>query len=181
MLFICGGAFDGLDKIIQRRIGEKTIGFNSMIKTSREGSEVLKSVQAEDLLKYGLIPEFIGRLPVMVTLEELSEESLVRIIKEPKNALLKQYKKLFQIDGVELEVEEDAVIRLAEKAIERKTGARGLRSIMEQVMTDIMFEIPSRNDIRKCIITRNTIDHNTGPTLVLRDAKKHGKKEETAS
>lgn len=181
VLFICGGAFDGLDKIIQRRIGEKTIGFNSMIKTSREGSEVLKSVQAEDLLKYGLIPEFIGRLPVMVTLEELSEESLVRIIKEPKNALLKQYKKLFQIDGVELEVEEDAVIRLAEKAIERKTGARGLRSIMEQVMTDIMFEIPSRNDIRKCIITRNTIDHNTGPTLVLRDAKKHGKKEETAS
>lgn len=182
VLFICGGAFDGLDKIIQRRIGEKTIGFNSMIKASKDkGTEVLKSVQAEDLLKYGLIPEFIGRLPVMVTLEELSKDALVRIIKEPKNALLKQYRKLFQIDGVELEVEEDAVVGLAEKAIERKTGARGLRSIMEQVMTDIMFEIPSRNDIRKCIITRGTIDHNTGPTLVLRDAKKHGKKEETAS
>ncbi len=182
VLFICGGAFDGLDKIIQRRIGEKTIGFNSEIKSSKaEGAEVLKSVQAEDLLKYGLIPEFIGRLPVMVTLQELSKEALVRIIKEPKNALLKQYKKLFQLDGVELEIEEDAVDRLAEKAIERKTGARGLRSIMEHVMTDIMFDIPSRDDIRKCIITKNTIDHNTGPTLVLRDAKRLGKKEETAS
>lgn len=182
VLFICGGAFDGLDKIIQRRIGEKTIGFNSQIKSSKEeGAEILKSVQAEDLLKYGLIPEFIGRLPVMVTLEELSKEALVRIIKEPKNALLKQYKKLFMIDGVELEIEEDAVLRLAEKAIERKTGARGLRSIMEHVMTDIMFDIPSRNDIRKCIITKNTIDLNTGPTLVLRDTKKPEKKKETAS
>ncbi len=182
VLFICGGAFDGLDKIIQKRIGEKTIGFNSQIKSSKaEGAEVLKSVQAEDLLKYGLIPEFIGRLPVMVTLEELSTEALVRIIKEPKNALLKQYKKLFQLDGVELEIEEDAVLRLAEKAIERKTGARGLRSIMEHVMTDIMYDIPSRTDIRKCIITKSTIDHNTGPTLVLRDTKRHGKKEESAS
>lgn len=182
VLFICGGAFDGLDKIIQRRIGEKTIGFNSLItSTKSESSEVLKAVQAEDLLKYGLIPEFIGRLPVMVTLEELSKDALVRIIKEPKNALLKQYKKLFQIDGVELEIEEEAVIRLAEKAIERKTGARGLRSIMEHIMTDIMFDIPSRDDIRKCIITKSTIDHNTGPTLVLRDSKKLGKKEETAS
>lgn len=182
VLFICGGAFDGLDKIIQRRVGEKTIGFNSTISTTKGNeSEILKSVQGEDLLKYGLIPEFIGRLPVMVTLEELSKEALVRIIKEPKNALLKQYKKLFQIDGVELEVEEDAVIRLAEKAIERKTGARGLRSIMEHIMTDIMFDIPSRDDIRKCIITKGTIDHNSGPTLVLRDSKKLSKKEETAS
>ncbi len=181
VLFICGGAFDGLDKIIQRRIGEKTIGFNSQIKSSKaEGAEVLKSVQAEDLLKYGLIPEFIGRLPVMVTLEELSTDALVRIIKEPKNALMKQYKKLFQLDGVELEIEEDAVVRLAEKAIERKTGARGLRSIMEHVMTDIMYDIPSRDDIRKCIITRSTIDHNTGPTLVLRDTKRLAMKEETA-
>lgn len=185
VLFICGGAFDGLDKIIQRRIGEKTIGFNSQIRASKaEGAEVLKSVQPEDLLKYGLIPEFIGRLPVVVTLEELSKEALVRIIREPKNALLKQYKKLFQLDGVELEIEEEAIFRLAEKALERKTGARGLRSIMEQVMTDIMFEIPSREDIRKCIVTKSTIDHNTGPTLVLRDAKrieKNGKKKETAS
>lgn len=182
VLFICGGAFDGLDKIIQRRIGEKTIGFNSEIKVSKvEGAEVLKQVQAEDLLKYGLIPEFIGRLPVMVTLEELSKEALVRIIKEPKNAILKQYKKLFLLDGVELEIEDEAITRVAEKAIERKTGARGLRSILEHVMTDIMFEIPSRDDIRKCIITKGTIDYNTGPALVLRDAKRLEKKEETAS
>jgi len=184
VLFICGGAFDGLDKIIQRRIGEKTIGFNSDIKTNKiEGSELLKQVQAEDLLKYGLIPEFIGRLPVMVTLDELSKEALVRIIKEPKNAILKQYRKLFQLDGVELEIEEDAIARVAEKAIERKTGARGLRSILEHIMTDIMYEIPSRSDIRKCIITKGTIDHNTGPALVLTDAKQIDKteKEETAS
>lgn len=182
VLFICGGAFDGLDKIIQRRIGEKTIGFNSNIKeTKQEGALTLKQVQAEDLLKYGLIPEFIGRLPVIVTLEELSKDALVRIIKEPKNALLKQYKKLFQMDGVELEIEDDAIIRVAEKAIERKTGARGLRSIMEIIMNDIMYEIPSRDDIRKCIITRGTIDHNTGPTLVLTDTKRLEKKEETAS
>ncbi|MDO4552533.1 MAG: ATP-dependent Clp protease ATP-binding subunit ClpX [Bacillota bacterium] len=170
VLFICGGAFDGLDKIIQRRIGEKTIGFNSDLSRSMEDvSETLKHVQAEDLLKYGLIPEFVGRLPVVVTLEELSREALVRIITEPKNAILKQYKRLFLIDGVELEIEEDAVLRVAEKAIEKKTGARGLRSILEQVMTDIMYEIPSRKDIAKCIITRGTIDGSVGPTLVLRE------------
>ncbi|MGI6727654.1 MAG: ATP-dependent Clp protease ATP-binding subunit ClpX [Anaerovoracaceae bacterium] len=186
VLFICGGAFDGLDKIIQRRIGEKTIGFNSDISVKRnEGQDLLKQVQAEDLLKYGLIPEFIGRLPVMVTLEELSKEALVRILKEPKNAILKQYKKLFLMDGVELEIEEEAIARVAEKAIERKTGARGLRSILEHIMTDIMYEIPSRDDIRKCIITKGTIDHNNRPALILRDAKQIEKKEkskkETAS
>lgn len=184
VLFICGGAFDGLDKIIQRRIGEKTIGFNSDIKKSKiDDTALLKLVQAEDLLKYGLIPEFIGRLPVMVTLDELSKEALVRIIKEPKNAILKQYRKLFMLDGVELEIEDAAIIRVAEKAIERKTGARGLRSILEHIMTDIMFEIPSRTDIKKCIITQGTIDHNTGPALVLTDTKQIEKqqKEETAS
>lgn len=182
ILFICGGAFDGLDKIIQRRIGEKTIGFNSEIKSKKvDIAEMLKLVQPEDLLKYGLIPEFIGRLPVMVTLEELNKQALVRIIKEPKNAILKQYKKLFQIDGVELEIEEDAINRVAEKAIERKTGARGLRSILEHVMTDVMFEIPSRTDIKKCIITKGTIDQNTGPTLVLQDLKRVREKEESAS
>lgn len=184
VLFICGGAFDGLDKIIQRRVGEKTIGFNSQIKAGKADEKaILKQLQAEDLLKYGLIPEFVGRLPVMVTLDELTKEALVRIIKEPKNAILKQYKKLFQIDGVELEVEDEAVIRVAEKALERKTGARGLRSILEHIMTDIMFEIPSRTDIRKCIITKGTIDHNTGPTLVLTDTKQFDKleKKETAS
>ncbi|MDD4564361.1 MAG: ATP-dependent Clp protease ATP-binding subunit ClpX [Eubacteriales bacterium] len=183
VLFICGGAFDGLDKIIQRRIGEKTIGFNSDIKSTKiETSEVLKKIQPEDLLKYGLIPEFIGRLPVMVTLDELSKEALVRIIKEPKNAILKQYKKLFMMDGVELEIEEDAIDRVAEKALERKTGARGLRSILEHVMTDIMYELPSREDIKKCIITRGTIDYNTGPALMLVEQLKRNKKsEESAS
>lgn len=185
VLFICGGAFDGLDKIIQRRIGEKIIGFNSeVVQTKVEASELLKKVQPEDMLKFGLIPEFIGRLPVMVTLEELNRDALVRIIKEPKNAILKQYKRLFEFDNVELEIEEDAIIRVAEKAIERKTGARGLRSILEQVMTEIMYEIPSREDIRKCIITKGTIDCNTGPALVLLEGNKgpEGKeKEESAS
>ncbi|MEA4986793.1 MAG: ATP-dependent Clp protease ATP-binding subunit ClpX [Anaerovorax sp.] len=185
VLFICGGAFDGLDKIIQRRIGEKTIGFNSeIVQTKVDSSDLLKKVQPEDLLKFGLIPEFIGRLPVMVTLEELTRDALVRIIREPKNAILKQYKKLFELDDVELEIEEDAIMRVAEKAIERKTGARGLRSILEQVMTDIMYEIPSRNDIRKCIITKGTIDCNTGPALVLLEGTQStegSEKEESAS
>lgn len=181
VLFICGGAFDGLDKIIQRRIGEKAIGFNANnTKTKIEVSEFLKELQAEDLLKYGLIPEFVGRLPVMVTLSELSKEALVRILKEPKNAILKQYKKLFSMDGVELEVEDEAILRVAEKALERKTGARGLRSILEHVMTDIMFEIPSRDDIERCIVTKDTIDLNTAPSLVLREEKRK-KIKETAS
>ncbi|MCI8285630.1 MAG: ATP-dependent Clp protease ATP-binding subunit ClpX [Firmicutes bacterium] len=168
ILFICGGAFDGMDKVISRRIGEHTIGFNSEIKSVKENSkELLEKIQPEDLLKYGLIPEFVGRLPQLVTLEELDTDALVRIINEPKNALLKQYKKLFSMDNVELEVEDDAIVRIAEKAIERKTGARGLRSIMENLMTDIMFEIPSRDDIKKCIITRSTVDQNEAPALVL--------------
>lgn len=168
ILFICGGAFDGLDKVIQRRTGEKTIGFNSDIRLSKETkTELLEELQPEDLLKYGLIPEFVGRLPVTVTLQELDADALVRIINEPKNALLKQYKKLFSMDYVDLEIEDDAIRRIAEKAIERKTGARGLRSIMEDLMTDIMFEIPSRTDIRKCIITKSTVDKEDDPALVL--------------
>ena len=181
VLFICGGAFDGLEKIVQRRIGEKTIGFNSDIKHNKLNvAETLKKLQPEDLMKFGLIPEFIGRLPVIVNLSELSKEALVRIITEPKNALLKQYKKLFAMDHVELEIEEEAVLRIAEKAIERKTGARGLRSILEKVMTEIMFEIPSRKDVHKCIITKSTIDNETMPTLVLVEPEKV-KKKDTAS
>lgn len=181
VLFICGGAFDGLDKVIQRRMGEKTIGFNSEIKLSKvEESEILKHIQPEDLLKYGLIPEFIGRLPVIVSLEELSKDALVRIITEPKNAILKQYKKLFAIDDVELEVEDSAIERIAEKAIERKTGARGLRGIMEDVMTDIMYEIPSREDVEKCIITKETIDKEIEPKLLLIDQSKAKAHDETA-
>ncbi|MBQ6670611.1 MAG: ATP-dependent Clp protease ATP-binding subunit ClpX [Firmicutes bacterium] len=159
VLFICGGMFDGLDKIIQRRIGEKTIGFNSdIVSTKNMDPHILDHIQAEDLLRYGLIPEFIGRLPVIATLDELSIDALIDIITKPRNAIVKQYKKLFDMDGVELEVTDDAIRRVAEKALERKTGARGLRAILETVMTDTMFEIPSRPDIKKVVITAETID-----------------------
>ncbi|MDD2216977.1 MAG: ATP-dependent Clp protease ATP-binding subunit ClpX [Eubacteriales bacterium] len=182
VLFICGGAFAGLDKVIQRRIGEKTIGFNSDIEISQvDEKKLLQQIQPEDLMKYGLIPEFIGRLPVTVVLDELSEEALVRIIKEPKNALIKQYKKLFAMDNVDLEIEEEAIQSIAKMAVERKTGARGLRSIFEKIMTDIMYDIPSRNDIEKCIITKETIQNNVAPTLILRESTKgSSKKVETA-
>ena len=169
VLFICGGAFDGLDKIIQRRMGERVIGFNSDMKIEKvEESKLLSLVRPEDLLKFGLIPEFIGRLPVIVTLDELSEDALVRIITEPKNALLKQYQKLFRLDNVELAIEPEAIRAVAKKALERKTGARGLRSILEGVMTDIMYEIPSRSDVAKCIITQQTIEEDTQPELILK-------------
>lgn len=167
VLFICGGAFDGLDKVVQKRIGEKTIGFNSSVENNKlEKAEILKRAQHEDLQKYGLIPELIGRLPVLVTLEELSKEALVEIVTEPKNALVKQYKKLFEMDQVELEITQDAIEAIAEKALERKTGARGLRGIMEKVMTNIMYELPSRNDISKCIITRESISGDKEPELI---------------
>ena len=167
VLFICGGAFSGLDKIIQRRQGEKVIGFNSDVKPkAAEEKAILKDVRPEDLLKFGLIPEFIGRLPVIVTLDELDEDALVRIMKEPKNALVKQYKKLFDLDGVELSVSDEAVRAIARKAIERKTGARGLRSIFEKAMNDIMYEIPSRPDVTKCVVTKDTIEKGRQPKLV---------------
>lgn len=172
VLFICGGAFDGLDNIIQRRMGERVIGFNSeMVRTKKEEENLLAHIQPEDLLKFGLIPEFIGRLPIIVTLEELNEEALIRIMKEPKNALIKQYKKLFELDHVDLEIDEDAVTAIARKALERKTGARGLRSIFEKAMTDIMFEIPSREDVKKCVITKDTIEKETEPVLVFSDGR----------
>ena len=168
VLFICGGAFDGLDSIIQRRMGERVIGFNSeLVVSKKQEDNLLSHIQPEDLLKFGLIPEFIGRLPVIVTLEELTEESLIRIMKEPKNALIRQYKKLFELDHVELEIVEEAVSAIAKKAIERKTGARGLRSIFEKAMTDIMFDIPSRKDVKKCVITKETITDEQEPRLVL--------------
>jgi len=167
VLFICGGAFDGIDKVVQRRIGEKTIGFNSNVESNKiEKAELMKHIQQEDLLKYGLIPEFVGRLPVLVTLEELSKEALIDIITEPKNALLKQYKKLFAMDDVELEIRNDAIEAIAEKALERKTGARGLRGIMEKIMTNIMYEVPSRDDVQQCIITRETVETEKDPELV---------------
>ena len=167
VLFICGGAFDGLDKIIQNRIGEKTIGFNSdVVSTNKKDPKILEKVQSEDLLRYGLIPELIGRLPVIVTLNELSVNALMRIITEPKNSLIRQYQKLFELDGVELEVETEAVRAIAEKAAAKKTGARGLRSIVEEILTDIMYEIPSRSDVKKVIITKTCVEGGE-PTLVL--------------
>lgn len=184
ILFICGGAFAGIDKVIQRRIGERTIGFNSDMKTSREEEKaLLEEIRPEDLLKYGLIPEFIGRLPVVVTLDELDQEALVRILTEPKNAIIKQYQKLFQIDGVKLEVEKEAVKAIARKALKRKTGARGLRSIMESMMTDIMFELPSMENVAKCIVTEAMVeDRNAKPVLKKKAAprKTRKAKEESA-
>ncbi|QQY80887.1 ATP-dependent Clp protease ATP-binding subunit ClpX [Keratinibaculum paraultunense] len=187
ILFIVGGAFDGIDKIIQNRIDTKSMGFGADIKSKNNAQigELLKEVQPEDLLKYGLIPEFVGRLPVIVTLEELDENALVRILTEPKNALVKQYKELFRMDGVELEFEEEALRAIAQKAIERKTGARGLRSIIEETLMDIMYEIPSRDDIEKCLIKKETV-LNGKPTLVIseRNSKNRankGDKKESAS
>jgi len=174
VLFICGGAFDGMEGIIQRRKGERVIGFNSDFASVKADEEnLLAQVQPEDLLKFGLIPEFIGRLPVIVSLEELTEDALVRIMKEPKNALIKQYTKLFDLDHVELEIEDEAIAAIAKKAIERKTGARGLRSIFEKAMMDIMFDIPSRDDVKKCIVTKETIEEGKEPELVLEDKTKN--------
>ncbi|WP_353092893.1 ATP-dependent Clp protease ATP-binding subunit ClpX [Tissierella praeacuta] len=183
ILFIVGGAFDGLDKIIQNRVGKKSMGFGAEISSQKEAKigELLTQLQPEDLLKFGLIPEFVGRLPVIVTLEELDEETLVKILTEPKNALVKQYKELFTIDGVELEFEDEALLAIAKKAIERKTGARGLRSIIEETMLDIMYEIPSRDDIEKCVITKETIENKVEPTLVLSDRKKKSRSTKTSN
>ncbi|MBU5265747.1 ATP-dependent protease ATP-binding subunit ClpX [Virgibacillus proomii] len=170
ILFIVGGAFDGIDQVIKRRLGKKVIGFGSHEKQQDlDMGEILEKVLPEDLLRYGLIPEFIGRIPIIGSLTPLDEEALVQILTRPKNALVKQYQKLFQMDNVELEFEEEALKEIAAKAIERKTGARGLRSIIEGIMLDVMFELPSREDIEKCIITKKTVENNGTPTLVYRD------------
>ncbi len=159
VMFICAGAFDGLDKVIKRRLGEKVIGFNSSVeKTKQQEKEILSFLEPEDLLSYGLIPEMIGRLPAIVALEQLDEEALIKILTKPKNALIKQYKALFDMDGVELTIDDDAIAEIAKKAIERKTGARGLRGIMENIMTDIMYEIPSQKDIKQYTITKKLVD-----------------------
>ncbi len=173
ILFIVGGAFDGLDKIIQSRVGKKTMGFGADVKSQKKNiGELFKQIQPEDLIRFGLIPEFVGRLPVIVTLEELDENALVRILTEPKNALVKQYKELFLMDNVELEFEEEALNIIARKAIERKTGARGLRGIIEEKMLDIMFELPTRDDVEKCLITKETISNDGEPTLLLAEKSK---------
>ena len=168
ILFICGGAFDGLDKIIGERLNKKAIGFKADISSQNnaEVSELLKSVTPQDLTKFGLIPEFIGRVPINVTLEGLDEDALVRILTEPKNALIKQYQSLFDLDDVELEFDEEAVRLIAAKALERKIGARGLRSIMEDIMMDVMFEIPSDDTIQKCTITKEAAEGTEKPAVV---------------
>ncbi|MBO5207760.1 MAG: ATP-dependent Clp protease ATP-binding subunit ClpX [Lachnospiraceae bacterium] len=171
ILFICGGAFDGLEKIVEERLDRNSIGFNAQIaeKSSKDIGAVLKEVAPQDLMKFGLIPEFIGRVPITVTLEGLDKAALIRILKEPKNALIKQYRKLFEFDEVRLSVEEDAVEAIAELAYERKTGARGLRSIMENVMMDVMYEIPSDDNIAECIITKDAVEGKSKPLVRYRD------------
>ncbi len=167
VLFICGGAFDGLEKVIQKRIGEKVIGFNSNVSVNKvDKEEILKHAQPEDLMKYGLIPEIVGRLPVLVSLDELPKEALIDILTKPKNALVKQYQSLLKMDGVELQVEDDALDAIADMAIRKKTGARGLRGIMENAMTNIMYEIPSKTNVKKCIITKESIEKGVDPTLI---------------
>lgn len=171
ILFICGGAFDGLDKIVEERLDRHSIGFNAQVaeKSGKEIGAILKEVTPQDLMKFGLIPEFIGRVPVTVALDGLDREALVRILKEPKNALIKQYKKLFAFDEVKLSVEDDAVEEIAKLAHERKTGARGLRSIVEKVMMDVMYEIPSDDSIAECILTKKAVDGEEKPRLRYRD------------
>jgi ATP-dependent Clp protease ATP-binding subunit ClpX len=168
ILFICGGAFAGLEKIIGKRIGKNAVGFGADIKSRHdvEATELLSGVMPEDLLSYGLIPEFIGRLPVVSAVHQLTKEDLVQILLEPKNALVKQYQRFFNYDTIELVFTEDALWEIAEKALQRETGARGLRSIIEHALLDVMFELPSRKDVNKCVITKETIEKNLRPTLV---------------
>lgn len=172
ILFICGGAFDGLDKIVETRLDRKSIGFNAEIadKSTREMGELLAEVNPTDLVKYGLIPEFVGRVPVNVSLQGLDKEAMMRILTEPKNALVKQYQKLFSFDHVKLNFEPDAVEAIAIKAMERKTGARGLRSILENVMMDVMYRIPSDDTIEQCIITKEAVDGESKPLVVHQEA-----------
>ena len=175
ILFICGGAFDGIDKIIESRLGKNQLGFGADIKSSKHSStgELLHKVLPEDLLKHGLIPEFIGRLPVVVSLESLDEEALVSILSKPKNALVKQYIKLLEMDGVTLTFDDDALREIAKEALKRKTGARGLRSILEGIMRDVMYEIPSTEGVRACRVTKETITGKAKPILTIdNDAKK---------
>lgn len=192
ILFICGGAFEGLENLIKDRTGKKAIGFGTdLTQVKQDDDETLKDLLPQDLLKFGLIPEFVGRLPIVATLKALDKQALLDIITKPKNSLVKQYKQLFKIDNVELEFEDDALAAIVNKAIERKTGARGLRSILEDIMRDIMFEIPSNPKIVKCLITEDTIKNGTKPILTIDEnkavtdnavveRKSTNKKEETA-
>ncbi len=174
ILFICGGTFNGLEQIINRRMGSKLMGFGANVKkeTERSLGETLLQVQPEDLIKFGLIPEFLGRLPVVATLDELSADSLVRILTEPKNALLKQYKKLFEIEGVNLRLTDSALAAIADEALKRKSGARGLRAILESCMLDIMYDIPSKEDVKECVIGEEVVLKKEAPILLYEPSKK---------
>ena len=169
ILFICGGAFGGLDKIIERRVGNKMMGFGAEVVSNinKDLAEVYKKILPEDLLKFGLIPEFVGRVPIIVTLHQLDEQALISILTEPKNALIKQFTKLMDMDGVQLEFEDEALAEVARLAIERKTGARGLRAILESIMLEVMYDIPSRTDVKKCVITKDTVRNAKIPILIL--------------
>ena len=174
ILFICGGAFEGLENIIKDRVGKKSMGFNAEIESKQDvnRAEIFKELLPQDLLKFGLIPEFIGRLPIVATLDGLSREALMDIVTKPKNALVKQYKKLLELDDVELEFEQGALNAIVDRAIARNTGARGLRSIIEDIMRDIMFDVPSDERITKCIITKDTVDNKAAPKVVIDENKK---------
>ena len=174
ILFICGGAFEGLEKIIKDRTGKKSMGFAAQIESKKELQtyKVFEELLPQDLLKFGLIPEFVGRLPIIATLQELDRNALIEIVTKPKNALVKQYKKLLELDGVELEFQKEALDAIVEKAIERNTGARGLRSIIEDIMRDIMFDIPTNPKIEKCIITKETVENKKPPILKINENKK---------
>jgi len=176
ILFICGGAFAGLEKIISRRIGKNQVGFGAEVKSRRslDDAELLSKVMPEDLLAYGLIPEFIGRLPVVCAVHQLTRDDLVKILLEPKNALVKQYQRFFNYDQIELVFTDDALWSISDRALERETGARGLRSIIEQALLDVMFELPSREDVSKCVITKETIVRNLKPTLVTTGGRSVG-------
>lgn len=182
VLFIVGGAFDGIDNIIKRRVGKKVIGFGAETINDVKKDDILSKVLPEDLLKFGLIPEFVGRLPVLATLEQLDTEALIQILTQPKNALVKQYQKIFEMDNVELEFEQEALNSIAKEAMKRNTGARGLRSIIEGVLLNIMYEIPSRTDVSKCIITDDTIVKKLPPTLINKNGEviRFERKEESA-
>jgi len=174
ILFICGGTFTGLEKIVQRRLGSKMMGFSAQIKQEKERSlgDILKMVQPEDLIKFGLIPEFLGRLPVIATLDELNEGALIRILKEPKNALLKQFQKLFEMEGVNLRLTDSALLAIAQEAMKRKSGARGLRAILEGCMLDIMYELPSTENVKECVVGEDVIMNKEEPILLYEQTKK---------
>ncbi len=180
ILFVCGGAFEGLERIIQSRTAQRTIGFGSELYSRKESriGEILSQVMPEDLLRFGLIPEFIGRLPVVATLDALDEDALVRVLTEPKNAIVKQYRKMFQLDGIELEFTEDGLRAIAQQALKRKTGARGLRAILEDVMLDVMYEIPSRGEVSRVVVTKEAVLNGKEPLLISRERRR--KKEESA-